>query len=96
MREQYKALRALVQGDGCTASPDLWFHDACTEHDRDYSVQLDENGRKLSRFKADNRFLRNMRKDAPNWIIRNTLPFVYYAAVRVFGGAFWRDNGLCN
>ena len=96
MREQYKALRALVKGDGCTASPDLRIYDACLEHDRDYTTRRDEKGRILSRFKADNRFLHNMRKAAPNWLVRNTLPFVYYAAVRVFGGAFWRDNGLCN
>lgn len=92
MAGQYKALRALVKGDGCTASPDLWFHDACMEHDRDYATRRDEKGYFISRFKADNRFLRNMRKAAPNWLIRNTLPFVYYAAVRVFGSAFWSNN----
>ena len=92
MGGQYKALRALVKGDGCTASPDLWFYDACNIHDCDYLYHHDEHGRILSRLAADNRFFHNMRKDAPNWIIRNTLPFVYYGAVRVFGGAFWRKN----
>lgn len=97
MQKQYAALRALIKGDGCTASPDLWFHSACVEHDRDYTAHYDENGRQLSRLRADNRFLRNMRKAAPNWLIRNTLPFLYYGAVRVFGGAFWRRSSeSCN
>jgi len=62
------------------------------EHDKDYATRRNEKGIFISRFQADNRFLRHMRKDAPNWVIRNTLPFLYYAAVRVFGGAFWRNN----
>lgn len=92
MRKQYAALRSLIQGDGCTASPELWFHDACMEHDRDYGTRRDERGNFISRFQADNRFLRNMRKAAPNWLIRNTLPFIYYGAVRLFGGAYWEGK----
>lgn len=89
---QYAALKALVKGDGCTSAPDLWFHRACMEHDADYAIKIDEFDRPITRLQADNRFLTNMRKDAPNWIIRNTLPFLYYAAVRIFGFAYWRDS----
>lgn len=92
MRDHVANLRGLIRGDGCTSAPELWFHEACNEHDRDYTTHRDEKGILIKRIHADNRFLRNMRNAAPNWIVRNTLPFMYYAAVRVFGGAFWRNT----
>ena len=95
MGTKWEQLRALVSGDGCTSSPELWFHEACETHDDDYRFHMDEEGKELTRLEADNRFLKNMRAAAPNWWIRNTIPFLYYTAVRVAGGAFWDriDNG---
>lgn len=85
----WKQIRSLAKGDGCTSSPDLWFHDACEDHDDDYRFHVDEDGNPLTRLQADNRFLANMRKASPNFLIRNTVPFLYYLAVRLFGWNYW-------
>ena len=89
MHKTFKSLRDLVKGDGCTASPELWYHESCLEHDKDYTTHRDEFGALLTRSKADARFLKNMKKASPNWLIRYTLPYLYYFAVRIFGATHW-------
>lgn len=91
MKAHDKALRDLVSGDGCTSAPELWFHSACMIHDQDYETKIDEDGNSITRKQADERFLQNMKKASPNALVRITLPYLYYAAVRIFGGSYW-DN----
>lgn len=80
-----RAVKKLAfKTDGCTASPDLTFRDCCEQHDRDY---YDQN---ISRVEADKRLRDCMRKDG-----YMVLPWLYYAAVRLFGGYFWdRHRGF--
>lgn len=61
--------------DGCTSSPDLNFIDCCNRHDYDYQNMS------MSRARADKRLRQCMSKRG--WIV---LPWLYWAAVRVFGG----------
>ncbi len=60
--------------DGCTNAPDLNAVECCNRHDYDYQNMG------VSRAEADNRLRRCMQRKG--WII---LPWVYWAAVRVFG-----------
>lgn len=92
MRDHVANLRGLIRGDGCTSAPELWFHEACNEHDWDYTTHRDESGNRITRLDADNRFLKNMRQASPNWFVKNTLPFLYYGAVRLFGSTYWESN----
>ncbi len=90
-REEARRAWALVKGDGCTSAPDLWYADCCARHDADYTTGTDETGRRISRAAADARFRACMQRTAaPLPISRRLLPWVYWAAVRVFGWRHWK------
>lgn len=84
------AIRRLIAGNGCTSSPELWLHDACTEHDRAYTTGHDADGNTITRKEADKIFLKEALtarplKTLPGWMICH----VYYFAVRIFGARYW-------
>lgn len=91
----WKARWKAAKTNGCSASPDLWMTEDCNNHDRMYAFKADEDGNPISRWTADWKFLKAMRKSAPGvtavdrFIIRNTIPTFYWAAVRLFGWKYW-------
>ena len=79
--------------DGCTASPELWYHACCNRHDLDYMTGRDERGQVISRFEADRRFFRCMRQAGKSLPVRGlVLPAVYFLAVRVAGWWWWNRS----
>ncbi len=90
VKEELKKAWAYVKGDGCTASPDLFYGECCRNHDADYELGVDENGNKISRFKADNRLFNCMKKKGKTPVIgRFIVPVIYWSFVRTFGWKFW-------
>ena len=90
-----KNARALIAGDGCTSSPELWLHDACTEHDRAYTTHLDADLNPITRAQADKQFLRNALAARPWKTIPGALIcYGYYFAVRIFGRPNWTDEKI--
>lgn len=82
---------AAVKGDGCTNAPDLIYSDACRQHDADYTTHTDERGAALTRADADRRLRLAMSKAGRGSLIAGwLLPWTYWAAVRLFGGNYWR------
>lgn len=76
-------------GDGCTWAPDSWggayFFEACRRHDWWYRTRC------LSRWQADWRFLRNLRKlQCPT-----LLALAYWLAVRAIG-RYCYGRGSCS
>lgn len=68
----------VKESDGCTAAPDLTFRECCVEHDVAY------RSGKIKRSEADARLRECMR--AHGYVV---LPWVYWAAVRIFGRGFY-------
>ena len=87
--ENWKARWKAARTDGCSKSPDLWMHEDCDNHDRDYETHHDEDGNLLTRWQADVRLLKGARKSAPNWILKQTIPMFYFTVVRCFGWSRW-------
>lgn len=88
LAEKWRALR----GDGCTSAPDFQYAECCRDHDRYYYFHSDALGRPITRKQADE-FLREcMRRKSKTpigaWFISN----LYYYAVRVFGGKYWKKE----
>lgn len=88
VREQFAALRASwarLRGktDGCTLSPDFDFKTCCDWHD----IRYRENPERISRADADAKLRRCIRRKG--YLV---LPWLYWGAVRLFGGAFWRES----
>ena len=83
------ALRGKVAGDGCTAAPELWYHDCCVEHDRTYATGEDAGGVHVTRAQADASFRACLRRCAPGIVSGLMLPWVYWLAVRAFGWRYW-------
>lgn len=93
MKADARAAWRLIKGDGCTAAPEFTFTPCCDEHDRHYMTHTEANGRSITRAEADRRFLECCRRNAPPIpILGPLLPFIYFAAVRLFGGRYWRKN----
>lgn len=79
-------LAAALKGDGCTSSPDLFYRRCCDEHDIYYRTGRDLDGNPISRAEADRRLRNCMRAAGKTPVIgRHLLPWVYWAAVRLFG-----------
>jgi len=86
-----RQLAAALQGDGCTASPDLFYRECCDEHDVYYRTGRDLGGEPITRAEADRRLRACMKRAGKTLIVgRWLLPWCYYGAVRLFGGAAWR------
>jgi hypothetical protein len=75
-----------LKPDGCTNAPDLFWKACCDKHDQDYSDGI------KSRAECDAEFLRCMRRNGKTFIGRNVLSFVYWCAVRCFGGSHYGNN----
>lgn len=77
--------------DWCTGAPDGWAAPCCREHDRAYSTHTDRDGRPITRAAADADMRRCLQaiaaKRSP---LAKPVPWIYWAAVRIFGGLFWR------
>lgn len=85
----FKERWASSKTDGCTDVPDLWLGDACDRHDRHYATHMHKDGTPITRAEADWEFLKDGRRDSPTFITRNTVPFIYWIGVRLFGGTHW-------
>ena len=77
----YRHLRRKLRGDGCNDAPDLNFRLCCERHDRAYAV-----GGRPSRRKHADAVLRYCISSHGHPI----LAWVYWIAVRLFGGKHWR------
>ncbi len=73
--------------DHCTGVPDLWFGRCCARHDVDYGRQ------RVSRRRADRRFLLCMLRKAGTNKKRRRYAYLYYRGVRTFGWFFWWKAG---
>ena len=92
VKEHAKALK----GDGCTSSPDFWFHRCCNEHDIAYRTGKTVDGVEVTRAEADNQLFVCMKKRNKDPLISKwILPALYWSAVRLFGrGAWKRDEAM--
>ena len=88
-KARWQARWDAIQGDGCTAVPDLWLKAACTRHDRHYGTHRHRDGTPITRWEADVEMLKDARASAPNALLRNTIPFVYFIGVRLAGWTRW-------
>jgi hypothetical protein len=73
--------------DGCSGAPDF-YELACLEHDVHYRTGRRLCGKVLTRWDADARFLRSMRRHSPlgRW---DPLPYLWWAVVRCVGWRHW-------
>lgn len=77
--------------DGCSDSPEFFYHTCCEEHDIAYRTGKDEDGVPISRADADKQLFRCMREAGKTPIIgTHVLPAIYWTAVRLFGGKSWK------
>ena len=84
--EKLRGAWRAVSGDGCSGVPDFGFTDDCNAHDRDYRIGHDENGRPVSRLRADWRLLCNMLKNQNQpRLKRILLAPIFFVGVRLFG-----------
>jgi len=97
MKKELAQLWRATKGDGCTSVPD--FHSdytaCCNRHDADYKTGTDENGKKITRGKADTRLFRCMRKNSKTIIGKWGISAVYFFGVRLFGRSHWKGNAQC-
>lgn len=70
----------------CTFSPDKPFNKCCAQHDVDYMRK------QFTRYEADKLFLNCMLNIAGKRPHIIAMAYIYYYAVRMFGGFFWRKN----
>jgi len=90
-----------ITPNGCSYSPDhhigFSFKESCNNHDRCYAP-----GSRTNRLDCDRRFLGDMLgvcSRVRNGFLRtdcNGKAGAYYAAVRTFGGAFYKGSGWNN
>jgi len=87
------------KGNGCGPAalawiiPDLWFREACNCHDTDYK----QGGSKSYRHASDIAFLGKMLnavrdKGRFTEIVGTPLAFIYYLAVRIAGGIYYKGR----
>lgn len=74
------------RSDGCTNAPDLHYRPCCEQHDTDYTDCA------KTRAQADRDLRLCMKRRGLTWVGRYVLPWVYWAAVRLFGASHWRQN----
>ena len=84
---------AALHGDGCTASPDLFYRACCDEHDVHYRTGKTVDGTVITRATADRRLFRCMKRAGKTPLLgRFLIPLVYWCAVRVFARRAWRGG----
>lgn len=87
------AAAKALNGDGCTASPDFAYTACCDEHDVAYRTGKDLNGKPITRYQADKRLYKCMKRAGitpvmGKWIV----PQIYFWAVRLFGKGNWKGG----
>lgn len=93
MKAKARAAWHLIKGDGCTGAPDMTFTSCCTDHDRHYTTHTHASGAPITRARADAAFLQCCKRHAPPIpVLGPLIPYLYWLAVRLFGGAFWRKS----
>ena len=90
---RYLQLAAALGGDGCSSAPDLFFRPCCDEHDVYYRTGRDADGAPITRAEADRRFRLCMKANGKTFIGRHVLSWVYWGAVRLFGGSEFQESG---
>ena len=78
---KFHQLAQKLGSDGCTSAPDLNVRNCCEEHDVHYALA------DIPRSEADKK-LRHCMKER-GWRV---LPWVYWAAVRIFGKKYYQDK----
>lgn len=68
--------------DGCSSSPDFNFTACCDEHDYYYATHETIDEQPISRKEADRRLRKCIQAHWGGLL----LPWIYWAAVRLFGG----------
>lgn len=86
---RYQQAAAVLKGDGCTSAPDFFYRPCCDEHDVYYRTGRDVDGEPVTRAEADKRLRQCMAKAGKTIIGRRVMPWLYWGAVRVFGGAHY-------
>lgn len=100
-RTRLQELTAKIRGDGCSMSPDLWFKEACDEHDVAYRYHQWINkrgdlGGPTTKARADARLWRGIKNLSPilpsglKWL--SPTAAVYWLAVTVGGKSAWRTG----
>lgn len=91
MGRRVTELWKAIKGDGCTASPDLFYKRCCNTHDRHYATHEHNNGAPITKAEADKRLFQCMRKAGKTPIVgKFIIPAIYWTAVTLFGGKFWK------
>lgn len=91
IRKEMCALWKIATTDGCTSSPDWWYHECCNDHDRAYRTGVDRRGKPTTRAKADKALFLCMTRRRKGMPISGILiPSFYWLAVRLFGWRFWK------
>ena len=91
--QRVKELAAALNGDGCTASPDLFYRKCCDEHDIHYRTAQTLDGKPITRAQADNRLFVCMKKAGKTPILgRFIIPLIYWSFVRAFGRRHWNKT----
>lgn len=91
--ERTKQLAAALGGDGCSSSPDLFYRPCCDRHDIHYRTGLTIDGDPITRAQADAQLRDCMKRHGKTPIVgRWLLPWVYWAAVRTFGGRSYKGK----
>ena len=91
--ERVREMAAALHGDGCTASPDLFYRPCCDEHDIAYRSGRDVDGNALTRAQADARLRRCMMRAGKTPIVgRWLLPWFYWLGVRLAGRRAWQGG----
>lgn len=91
--DRVKALAWALKGDGCSRAPDLFYRSCCDEHDIHYRTGMTLAGVSLTRKQADTRFRKCLQKNGKTPILGTfILPWIYYAAVRLFGESSWNRD----
>lgn len=76
--------------DHCTAAPELFYSACCQQHDREYATGLDGSGQPITRFQSDMAFLKCCKERRKFYPITGlVIPWMYFLAVRIFGGRRW-------
>jgi hypothetical protein len=89
--ERVKYLARRLNGDGCSASLDLWFSVCCDEHDIAYRTGYDVEGYPVSRAQADRLLRICIQAGTPLGKFSPT-SWTYWLGVRVFGKWAWGDG----
>ena len=88
-----KEMAAALHGDGCTASPDLFYRRCCDEHDIHYRTGKTVDGEPITRAQSDKRLFQCMKKAGKTPVLgRFLIPLTFWFMVRVFARNAWKGD----